>query len=183
MDSSIAPTGENLKVLNMQNDEFQDLVRHAEESDAADKQLTVREALKRYKTATFWAMILSTSLIMEGFDLVTVSLSAEPSCTSSQGPIYPNLNHIDQLVLWSTAISKSLWNPSSWLARQESHIPCVAVWPLQLCTCRSTSRSHHQPLHSRQIWLQNNHDVLHGMDGPSHLCPLFCSFTLCPCFR
>ncbi|KEF59110.1 MFS transporter, SP family, general alpha glucoside:H+ symporter [Exophiala aquamarina CBS 119918] len=50
-----------------------DLIRHAQESDAADRLLTVRQALSKYKKAVFWAMFLSTSLVMEGYDLVIIN--------------------------------------------------------------------------------------------------------------
>ena len=42
------------------------LVAKAQESDAIDHALTIRQALHKYKKAVFWAMFLSTSLIMEG---------------------------------------------------------------------------------------------------------------------
>lgn len=48
------------------------LIAHAQESDAADRKLTVRQALAKYPKAVFWAMLLSTSLIMEGYDVVIV---------------------------------------------------------------------------------------------------------------
>lgn len=51
-----------------------DLIRHAQESDAADRLLTIRQAVSKYKKAVFWAMFLSTSLVMEGYDLVIVCL-------------------------------------------------------------------------------------------------------------
>jgi hypothetical protein len=50
-----------------------DLINQALESDAVDRLLTIRDALSKYKKAVFWAMFLSTSLIMEGYDLVIVS--------------------------------------------------------------------------------------------------------------
>ncbi|KAL2802977.1 general substrate transporter [Aspergillus granulosus] len=50
-----------------------DLIRQAQESDEADRKLTIRQALAKYKKAVFWAMFLSTSLIMEGYDLVLVT--------------------------------------------------------------------------------------------------------------
>ncbi|KAL3464503.1 general substrate transporter [Aspergillus heterothallicus] len=50
-----------------------DLIRQAQESDEADRKLTIRQALAKYKKAVLWAMFLSTSLIMEGYDLVIVS--------------------------------------------------------------------------------------------------------------
>lgn len=67
--------------LDLTNDENFDLIRHAQESDAADRKLTIREALKKYKKAVFWAMFLSTSLVMEGYDLVIVS----PAPSGTQG--------------------------------------------------------------------------------------------------
>jgi SP family general alpha glucoside:H+ symporter-like MFS transporter len=49
-----------------------DLIRQAQESDEADRKLTIRQAVGKYKKAVLWAMFLSTSLIMEGYDLVIV---------------------------------------------------------------------------------------------------------------
>lgn len=72
MVNNIVPTEHDLKGTDLTQHELVELVHQAEQSDAADRQLTIRQALKQYKAATFWAMILSTSLIMEGFDLVTV---------------------------------------------------------------------------------------------------------------
>ncbi|KAI3535714.1 MFS transporter, SP family, general alpha glucoside:H+ symporter [Colletotrichum filicis] len=48
--------------------EFKKMVEDAKASNEADAQLKVREALKKYKAAMFWAMLLSVALIMEGFD-------------------------------------------------------------------------------------------------------------------
>ncbi|KAI3554041.1 MFS transporter, SP family, general alpha glucoside:H+ symporter [Colletotrichum abscissum] len=48
--------------------EFKKMVEDAKASNDADAQLKVREALKKYKAAMFWAMLLSVALIMEGFD-------------------------------------------------------------------------------------------------------------------
>lgn len=69
----VVPTEHELQGLDLSNPEVIELIHHAQESDAADRLLTVREALKKYKSAVFWAMFLSTSLIMEGYDLVIVS--------------------------------------------------------------------------------------------------------------
>jgi hypothetical protein len=75
MANSVIPSDREIKGIDLNQNELVNLVRQAEEADAEDRKLTIRQALKHYKTATFWAMILSTSLIMEGFDLVTVSAS------------------------------------------------------------------------------------------------------------
>lgn len=64
---------ESRKGLKLNNPGAAELMQRAQESDAADRQLTVFQALKKYKKAVFWAMLLSTSIIMEGYDLVMVS--------------------------------------------------------------------------------------------------------------
>lgn len=92
---NIVPTERDLKNLNLDDGKVQDLIARAEHSDAEDRKLTIKQALKQYKVATFWAMFLSTSLIMEGFDLVTVrqelcSLEPELSLSSGQFSLRPN---------------------------------------------------------------------------------------------
>lgn len=73
MSTKVIPTENEIKRLSIDNVDTINLIRHAQESDAADRLLTVRQALKKYKKAVFWAMFLSTSLIMEGYDVVVVS--------------------------------------------------------------------------------------------------------------
>lgn len=51
-----------------------ELVHQAQESEEADSRLTIMQAVVKYKKAVWWAMFLSTSLIMEGYDIVLVSL-------------------------------------------------------------------------------------------------------------
>ncbi|KAH8173569.1 sugar transporter domain-containing protein [Sarocladium implicatum] len=48
------------------------LVEKAKASQDADHQLTVWQAIKKYKVAASWAMFLSTALVMEGFDLTII---------------------------------------------------------------------------------------------------------------
>ncbi|KAK2596063.1 hypothetical protein N8I77_013571 [Diaporthe amygdali] len=69
----IVPTRDEIRVLDFDSDRTHDLIRQAQEADAADRQLTIKEAIKKYKKACFWAMILSTSLVMEGYDLVIIT--------------------------------------------------------------------------------------------------------------
>lgn len=68
----VVPTEHELQGFDLNDPGTVELIHHAQESDAADRLLTVREALKKHKKAVFWAMFLSTSLIMEGYDLVIV---------------------------------------------------------------------------------------------------------------
>lgn len=44
----------------------------AQEADRVDHELTIRQALRKYKVAVFWAMLLSCALIMEGYDVVVI---------------------------------------------------------------------------------------------------------------
>ncbi|KAG8629366.1 hypothetical protein KVT40_003231 [Elsinoe batatas] len=84
------------------------LIRQAEESDVADKSLTIREALAKYKSAVFWAMILSTSLIMEGYDLVIItSFYGQKQFQNRFGVVNPATG--DKLITpeWQSGLSNS----------------------------------------------------------------------------
>lgn len=45
----VVPNDRKLSVFDLSSPEAIDLIRHAQESDAADHLLTVRQALKKYK--------------------------------------------------------------------------------------------------------------------------------------
>lgn len=49
-----------------------ELIQRAQDGNAADRDLTIRQALKKYRKAVLWASVLSISLVMEGYDLVMV---------------------------------------------------------------------------------------------------------------
>ena len=70
---TVVLTEREVERLQLGGEEAVDLINQAQESDAVDRLLTIRGALSKYKKAVFWAMFLSTSLIMEGYDLVIVS--------------------------------------------------------------------------------------------------------------
>lgn len=70
----VIPTARELEAFDLNDDRTIELINGAQESDAADRKLTVRQAFKKYKKAVFWALFLSTSLIMEGYDLVIVRI-------------------------------------------------------------------------------------------------------------
>ncbi|KAH8663419.1 putative MFS alpha-glucoside transporter [Tricladium varicosporioides] len=69
----VVPTERELKGFDLSNPTIVDLIHHAQQSDEADRLLTIPQALKKYKKAVFWAMFLSTSLVMEGYDLVIIN--------------------------------------------------------------------------------------------------------------
>jgi SP family general alpha glucoside:H+ symporter-like MFS transporter len=68
----IVPTEQELKGFDLNDPAVIELIHHARDGDAADRSLTVVQALKKYKKAVFWAVLLSTSLIMEGYDIIIV---------------------------------------------------------------------------------------------------------------
>lgn len=69
----------NNPVLESGNGDTRQLIELAKASAELDAQLTIRQALKKYKKAVGWALFLSTSLIMEGFDLAIVSAWVSPT--------------------------------------------------------------------------------------------------------
>jgi SP family general alpha glucoside:H+ symporter-like MFS transporter len=56
------------------------LIELAQRSDELDATLSVRQAISKYPKSVFWAMILSTALIMEGYDLVMVRYPSVRRC-------------------------------------------------------------------------------------------------------
>jgi SP family general alpha glucoside:H+ symporter-like MFS transporter len=71
--------------LNMDEQALHELVAKAEESDRLDHELTLKQAVHKYKKALFWAMFLSLTLVMEGYDVVVVSRPGRPyiACQTS----------------------------------------------------------------------------------------------------
>ncbi|KAL4972414.1 major facilitator superfamily domain-containing protein [Aspergillus desertorum] len=65
----VIPSGHGATELWRTEGQTAHLIRQAQESDEADRKLTIRQAIRKYKKAVVWAMFLSTRLIMEGYDL------------------------------------------------------------------------------------------------------------------
>lgn len=61
-EATVVPTDQELNAFELNNPATIDLITRAQDSDAVDRQLTIREALKKHKSAVFWALILSTAL-------------------------------------------------------------------------------------------------------------------------
>ena len=82
----VVPTERELKNFELDNPDTVVLIQQAQEGDAADRELTIPQALKKYKKAVFWSCLLSTALIMEGYDVVIVrapQLWSLPNITAS----------------------------------------------------------------------------------------------------
>ncbi|KAL6812343.1 putative MFS alpha-glucoside transporter [Trichoderma camerunense] len=105
---SVVPTEEELKGFDLNNPEIVQLIHHAQQSDAADRLLTIREALRKYKRAVFWAMFLSTSLIMEGYDLVIItSFYGQTQFQDRFGEVDPSTGKKYISAPWQSGLSNS----------------------------------------------------------------------------
>ncbi|KAM6485760.1 putative MFS alpha-glucoside transporter [Trichoderma sp. SZMC 28011] len=105
---SVVPTEEELKGFDLNNPEIVQLIHHAQQSDAADRLLTIREALSKYKRAVFWAMFLSTSLIMEGYDLVIItSFYGQTQFQDRFGQVDPSTGKKYISAPWQSGLSNS----------------------------------------------------------------------------
>lgn len=70
--AKVVPTEKELEHFELGNPDIIELIRQAQESDAADRQLTLWTAIKKYKKAVAWSCLLSAALVMEGYDVVIV---------------------------------------------------------------------------------------------------------------
>lgn len=99
-----------LQGIKLERPDAAELIHKAKESDAIDRLLTVRQALKKYKVAMFWAMFLSLALVMEGFDgnMVCTEPGTAPCCvvfSKTHKAIFPFL---DEFVLRPDAVPSTL---------------------------------------------------------------------------
>jgi MFS transporter, SP family, general alpha glucoside:H+ symporter len=104
----VVPTTHDLGALSDDSLTTADLIRQAEESDAADRQLKIFEAVKKYKKAVFWAAFLSTSLIMEGYDVVIItSFYAQTQFQNRFGVVDPATGNKLITPQWQSGLSNS----------------------------------------------------------------------------
>ncbi|OXG18433.1 MFS transporter, SP family, general alpha glucoside:H+ symporter [Cryptococcus neoformans Tu259-1] len=54
-------------------DDYEDVVQSARQGMESEKALSLRESLRRYPRAVAWSVLLSTSLVMEGFDIILIN--------------------------------------------------------------------------------------------------------------
>ena len=74
--TTIVPTERELNHFQLNDPATIALITRAQTSYEADHKLTIRQAIKKHKTAVFWALILSFALVMEGYDVVVVSTTS-----------------------------------------------------------------------------------------------------------
>ncbi|KAH7222649.1 general substrate transporter [Fusarium redolens] len=72
-ETTVVPTERELHAFELNDPATVELIARAQQAVEADRKLTIMQALKKYKTAVFWAMILSWALVMEGYDVVVIN--------------------------------------------------------------------------------------------------------------
>ncbi|TVY63982.1 General alpha-glucoside permease [Fusarium oxysporum f. sp. cubense] len=84
------------------------LVSRAQAADAADRQLTIWQALKKYKKAVLWSTLLSTALIMEGYDVVIINgFFGQPQFAEKFGEYNPATDKKEISAAWQSGLSNS----------------------------------------------------------------------------
>lgn len=77
----------------------------AQHAEAQEKSMTLLQAIKLYPTAIGWSMVLSTALVMEGYDLLLLSnLYANPLFNQKYGVRGSNGNHA-VTAAWQSGLS------------------------------------------------------------------------------
>ena len=74
----------------------------------AEHDLTFRQAVNAYPRAIFWSVLVSTCIIMEGYDVVLVgSMFGQPAFQKKYGNYYPDLNEYQLSGPWQVALGNS----------------------------------------------------------------------------
>lgn len=70
--------------------------------------MSVREALRRYPWACFWAIAMSLTIVMEGYDgILIANLVAYPSFKKQYGSYYPNLGQYYVSASWQVGLGNA----------------------------------------------------------------------------
>ena len=190
----VTPDERELSGIELSSQDTIELIQHAQQSDATDRQLTIRQALMKYKKAVSWSVLLSTSLIME------VRGSSEPgqqavltqrrdtiwsSCVETPTPlklgrVASRLKNVytDHLLLRPDTIPEPLWNIQC-QPRPQHHFSSMAVWSVKLGAGRPARRTIGECICPRSIRLQTDLDVLHDLDGYHGFHSCLCTVSTC----
>ncbi|GFZ50428.1 Alpha-glucosides permease MPH2 [Saitozyma sp. JCM 24511] len=86
MEAKVTTEQDVLENIHRQIDNYDDIVAEARDATAAEHSMTLREGLRRYPKAIGWSVLLSTAIIMEGFDVVLLgSFYALPQFAKKYG--------------------------------------------------------------------------------------------------
>lgn len=88
---------------------FLDMSNNAKESDEKDKTMGLKEGLKTFPRAAFWSVVLSSAIIMEGYDTNLLnSLYSFPDFVDKFGIYFEKENKKEIPAKWQTALSMAV---------------------------------------------------------------------------
>lgn len=89
---------------------FLEMSEDARADDQKEKQMTLKEGIKTFPKAIAWSVILSTALIMEGYDTcLLASFYAFDGFKRQFGDYYPELGEYQIPAKWQTGLSNSYY--------------------------------------------------------------------------
>ncbi|KAG7691939.1 hypothetical protein KL915_005002 [Ogataea haglerorum] len=89
---------------------FVEISTNAQSNEKKEKQMSLKEGLKTFPKAAGWSIVLSTAIIMEGYDtqLLTSLYSMQPFA-KKYGKYYPHLDEYQVPAKWQTSLSMSTY--------------------------------------------------------------------------
>ncbi|KAM0350892.1 hypothetical protein ACHAP4_009799 [Fusarium culmorum] len=81
----------------------------AKQAAEEEHNLTLLQAIRKYPKAVLWSVLLSTSIIMEGYDIVLISsFFAQPAFREHYGTYQPSTNTWQITASWQNALSNAV---------------------------------------------------------------------------
>jgi SP family general alpha glucoside:H+ symporter-like MFS transporter len=81
----------------------------ARQAAEAEHSLSFLQAIRKYPKAVIWSVLLSTSIIMEGYDIVLISsFFAQPSFQKQYGDFDPGSNSYQISASWQNGLSNAV---------------------------------------------------------------------------
>lgn len=85
---------------------FLDMSNNAKDNENKEKQMSLLEGLRTFPKAAMWSIILSSAIIMEGYDTSLIgSFYAFPSFKEKYGTYYSDIGEYQIPAKWQTALS------------------------------------------------------------------------------
>ncbi|CCH41477.1 General alpha-glucoside permease [Wickerhamomyces ciferrii] len=89
---------------------FLNISNNAQSNENSEKNMTLKEGLTTFPKAAMWSIILSSSIIMEGYDTNLInSLFAFPAFTKKFGEYYEDINDYQIPTKWQNSLSMGVY--------------------------------------------------------------------------
>jgi SP family general alpha glucoside:H+ symporter-like MFS transporter len=110
---------------------------------AADEehQLTLLQAIRRHPNAVLWSVLLSTSIIMEGYDIVLMnSFFAQPAFSRKYGEYQPSTDTYQITASWQNGLSNAVSVgtivgafANGWMSHRIGYRPVLLISLASIC--------------------------------------------------